>query len=198
MKKKTIIKIESILLLTLVISTTVPANTIDEKEKKGSIEKDPIALIIDNRIDIDPNIYLSKPLLPLLKKAIRYVNNFPSKQLIQEIIRIINTKGLVNNEDINNIIKISNIYGLRSIRSGRIFINGGRTMTFPGVIAERSFLRTFIGAALIGLWIDGYDYDWNPCGSGYVIGFLGSCGVTPYVENNYYYLYGFGCLIIEY
>jgi hypothetical protein len=187
MKKKTIIKIESILLLTLVIVTVFQvtnavAISYGERFQKMNTNK---GLIGEKKGSINPKINLTKKTLPLLMNAIRRIDNGPIKQVEQEIINLLNKKDFVNSQDLKKILTNLNISTM-DISCGFIDVisTTGLIVTFPGFLLELC-PGLYIGPALVALWIPG-------C----AIGFFGSCENVQRVEHGYSELRGFCCLAI--
>ena len=154
MKKKTLMKIESILLLALVFATILPVaeatNIMIVNNDNQTFDKD---------IYIDPNIFLTKAKLPLLKRSIKDIDNPNVKQFVQEVITTVNNKEYVNSNDIAEIAYNSNLRNI-GIYTGWLESRGEGTAYIPRMIIRffREILTgyplqgTIVGPAIISKW----------------------------------------------
>lgn len=117
-KKNKILSISIVFLLLLCgLFTQAPAKTITTENKK--IEKQPY---------VDPNIHLTKTLLPKLKQTIKNIENQQYKEVLQKIIEKLETKGTVESNDIKKILIELNMLNTE-IYSGRITCSAGYDCT---------------------------------------------------------------------
>jgi hypothetical protein len=98
----------------------------------------PVNNEIENKQEtyVDPDIRLTRIHLPLLKKVVNNYKNESYNSIINEIIYEIDQKGIVDSQDVKEIIDNLNIssvkiYFLKSIHIGQPFIP---FIIFPGFI----------------------------------------------------------------
>jgi hypothetical protein len=184
-------KIVSILLVSLVWSTILPSTIAINIQKNETCES------------VDANIYLTREILPLLKKALNQLQNQQIQKLLQQMILILTNKELITSDDIREIL--NGFENCLNVRTGLLIsVGSGEVLCFPGLYL--SALLFYCGPVLIGTW-DGKGftragssvyYDCDGC-------FLGFLGFIKYQystmpmhspPNDYRYIYGVSSLII--
>jgi hypothetical protein len=154
---------------------------------------------IENKSYVDPNIHLTKTNLPMLKRSFSYFRNsnyYDAEigKVMEQIIKLIEFKGSVNSEDVENILINSDVAPINI----HIFckINGegspGIAWVFPFLLLEflSLFLRGFGYIDFFGFggflyWVAGG----NPGYSTYII-----VGKKTYTVFHKGYAFGyFGC-----
>lgn len=200
--KKSIGYIKALAMTLMLLSCVYVVDAIPSNEIKQPLNK---MTHIQNQIDIDQNIYLTKAQLPLLTKAVNTINNVAVAQLIHEIIRVINQKGYVNSKDIQEITNILQLNRI-SIHAGLLICEGGTVLLFPGAIITGLLLNTYsipyIGPAVVGniLYPSSISINlraFNEAHDCFLVGFVGIASLhvgARFVE--YSAVVGFACLII--
>jgi len=172
----------------------------------------------ENEVYIDPDIYLTRANLSMLKEALEYVENEDVYKLLEAIIQKIEEQGYVNNEDIKTIQE--DLYIFLPIHTGFISSFGlGNCFPVPGFIRMGvTFFMKEWGPSLLVYWNGVYDKkypSYSPqtyvnigplMGSpryegsheGYIFCFVGRCSCGPGGPNwaPTYNVLGAGVLII--
>jgi len=100
MKKRKIITLLLTITISLTIITNATAINITQKQTTKNNNKQN-----NKKIPyVDPKIHLTKTQLPKLKRALEKIEEPEYKQITQKIIKIIETKGIVESYDIKNIL----------------------------------------------------------------------------------------------
>jgi hypothetical protein len=163
---------------------------------------------IENKSYVDPNIHLTKTNLPMLKRSFNYFRNsnfydVEIGKVMEQIIKLIEFKGSVNSEDVENILINSDVAPIDIYTDCKIVGNAcaGHAITIPLLflsVITLFFLFFGIGGILfwnahyprtgwcdieitVGSWV--YKGEHN----GYAFGFFGwgyrEFNVDPYFED---------------
>ena len=133
MKKKLLVKTLALGIVVLFISVSFSsAISVDTKTPVINNQSE------ENKSYIDPNIHLTRTNLPILKRSFKYFKN--SKQydveigkVMEQIIKLIELKGNVNSEDVENILKDNKIAAVDVHTNCEIMGDacGGMAFTIP-------------------------------------------------------------------
>lgn len=112
--------ISAVFVAFLMVSSATAVNFIQSNKIKGSLENNNYE--VNDEIYVDPNIYLAKADLVSLYGVINKVNDPEYKQISLEIIKLIETKGFADSEDIKKIIEnsdtgVTKVYGPSRIKT---------------------------------------------------------------------------------
>jgi len=134
-KGKYVLVIGAVVVVLLMVSSACAVSVVQESKAKNATEND------SNEIYIDPNIYLTRKHLPLLKRSIRELDDdLISKELLQHIIDVIEIKGEINSNEIRDIIQYSDVELAGVHGPGFIFGHGpGTAWGFPFTILRIAF-----------------------------------------------------------
>lgn len=93
----------SVCIVILLIIPHTTAITLINQNKIEKITFNKYSEAIENNY-VDPNIYLTKSMLPFLEKALEQIDDSEHKSIIKSIIVIIREKEFANSKDIKNIL----------------------------------------------------------------------------------------------
>lgn len=187
MKKKTVAGICLVSIVMLMIPITAANTTLESQTTHQSVNLP---------------FYMTKEKLPLLQKAVPYIDDPEVQQLMQAVIETLKTKNVVTRADIHGLMDMLNIRNM-DVYTGPIISGGqGEAHSIPGYILEETF-GGYLGPVLIGSFIsDGSTRVGFPLTSvtgfhkGYVIGFIGAMTLNMWEHGLLYGMVGISPLII--
>ena len=154
--------------------------------------------------NIDSNIRLTSKYLSLFRKSVRHIDVPQIKEFIQQVIHVLDVKGIVDSNDIEEIVNILNLNAkikgihflclLHSTGFGTAYARGILPLIFEFVFHNLLIDETYIGPAILVDWDSPnantyinsrkiYDDDSQ---KGYIFGFLGltfSGGIWPCIYD---------------
>ena len=113
MKKK---KIIAIFVVAVTVMMLTPATIADEPEKPTGDDSPPT----DDRVYVDPDIYLTTEQLPELRDSIAYIEDDGVSQLVGQIISAIEANGVVTGMDIGMMVQEEGEIDILGITAGII------------------------------------------------------------------------------
>jgi hypothetical protein len=124
----------------------------------------------ENKSYVDPNIHLDKSNLPILKRSFNYFKNSNQYdveigKVMEQIIKLIESKGSVNSEDVENILINSNVAPIDIYTDCKIVGHArtGVAITIPLLFLNvLTFFFLFFGIGGILYWNACYPSNGNP------------------------------------
>jgi hypothetical protein len=121
MKKS--IMIFGVFAITLVIITNTTATNVIQEELKRNMKKD---------VYVEPNIILTKIYLPILRNSIKQIQEPDYKNIVQQIVDLIEKEGRATSQDIKKIVDSSDANIKNVFLLGIVYGDGpGRVLCFP-------------------------------------------------------------------